>query len=170
MVGGQAANHPRVPRPPMQTHPFEPRLVHPLPQAPVFLGRDAELAELRRSWLAGSSGVLALVGLGGAGKTALAARFLAELIDGGAPRGLFVWSFYQEPDADLFLRQLHDYLARGATAHGAAKGAGLLHLMAEAVSNSAGRLLLVLDGLERVQRQSGQGYGQVDDPLLKAFL
>ena len=100
----------------MQTQQFEPRLVHPLPQAPVFLGRDAELAELRRFWLTGSAGVLALVGLGGAGKTALAARFLAELLASGAPRGLFVWSFYQEPDAGLYLRHLHDYLARGAPA------------------------------------------------------
>ena len=53
---------------------------------------------------------LALVGLGGAGKTALAARFLAGLLGPGAgPRlgGLFVWSFYQEPDAGLFLREFH---------------------------------------------------------------
>src|SRR5262249_493498 len=61
-------------------------------------------------------------------------------------------------------------LPRGDPAPGAARGPGLLHLMAETVGRSADRLLLVLDGLERAQRQSGVGYGQVEDPLLKAFL
>src|SRR5262245_4112297 len=80
--------------------PFTPRLIHPLPAAPDFLGREAELEELRSFFDAGTRGVLGLVGLGGAGKTALAARFLARLLDRTPPKGgLFVWSFYQQPDA-----------------------------------------------------------------------
>ncbi len=90
----------------METHPPEPRVEHPLPPAPDFLGRRAELDALRAFWQGGGGGVLALVGLGGAGKTALAARFLADLLGGRGerPRGLFVWSFYQQPDAGLFLQ------------------------------------------------------------------
>jgi hypothetical protein len=157
----------------METHPPQPRLVHPLPPAPDFLGREAELARLHSFWEAGGRGVLALVGLGGAGKTALAARFLGELLGpGGArrPGGLFVWSFYQEPDAGLFLREVYDYFTGGPGA-GPARGAGLLHLLGDALE-AGGPHLLVLDGLERVQRQAGAGggFGQVEDPLLKGLL
>ena len=53
-----------------------------------------------------------------------------------------------------------------------AKGAGLLHLLREALA-VGGPHLLVLDGLERVQRQEGDGpgaFGQVEDPLLRGLL
>jgi hypothetical protein len=97
------------------THPPAPLLVHPLPPAPHFVGRQAELTELRTLWQARFRGVIALVGLGGAGKTAVAANFLEGLLaPTGTPRpdGLFVWSFYQEPDAGLFLREVYRYFAR----------------------------------------------------------
>lgn len=152
----------------MRTHPPQPRIVHPLPPAPDFLGREAELRELRAFWQ-GGRGVLALVGLGGAGKTALAARFLSGLpqTDGG----LFVWSFYQEPDAGLFLRELFDYFCLDEMVSAPAKGAGLLHLLGDTLQEG-GPHLLVLDGLERVQQQAGTsgGYGQIEDPLLKSLL
>jgi hypothetical protein len=155
----------------MPTHPPEPCLYHRLPPAPRFFGREAEREELSRLWLGGHRGVLALVGLGGAGKTALAARFLEGLLALGGPRpgGLFVWSFYQEPDAGLFLGEATRYFGRPDAAAGA-KGAGLLHLLAEGLC-AGGPHLLVLDGLERVQRQEGgQPFGQVEDPLLRALL
>jgi len=47
----------------MRTHPPEPRIVHPLPSAPDFLGRETELEQLRSFWDDGSRGVLSLVGL-----------------------------------------------------------------------------------------------------------
>jgi hypothetical protein len=74
-------------------HPPIPCVTHSLPPAPGFVGREAELAALRGMWADGFRGVCALVGLGGAGKTALAARFLNGLMgQGGSPRpeGLFV--------------------------------------------------------------------------------
>src|SRR5262249_25070974 len=111
----------------METCPPEPCVVHPLPPAPDFLGRERELKELLAFWDTGSRGVLALVGLGGAGKTALASRFLAELSNPGhvpRPGGLFVWSFYQEPDAGIFLQEAYRYFAGGSLAP-PAKGAGL---------------------------------------------
>jgi hypothetical protein len=158
----------------MSSHFLEPHLVHPLPAAPVFLGRETELEQLHAFWDSDDRGVLSLVGLGGAGKTALAARFLSGLLrpDAGRPSGgLFVWSFYQEPDAGLFLRELLDYLAPMRPATAPAKGVGLLHLLSDALDDG-GRHLLILDGLERVQRQAGAGdnYGQIEDPLLKNLL
>ena len=119
--------------------------------------------------------MIALVGLVGDGKTAIAARFLDELIRGEAltrPAGLFVWSFYQEPDAGHFLQELHRYFADSDQSSTPAKGAGLLHLLRDALE-SGGTHLLVLDGLERVQRQESQVpglFGQIEDPLLKGLL
>jgi hypothetical protein len=150
-------------------------VVHPLPPAPHFVGREAELNELRAAWRAGTAGVLALVGLGGAGKTAVAARFLDEILNPSSqprPAGLFVWSFYQEPDAGRFLEAAYRYFAGGADPALPAKGTGLLHLLKEALA-AGGPYLLVLDGLERVQRpetDGGASYGQLEDPLLKGLL
>jgi hypothetical protein len=150
-------------------------MVHPLPTAPQFVGREPELEALRASWQSGANGVVALIGLGGAGKTAIAARFLDELARCGhpaRPEGLFVWSFYQEPDAGYFLNEAYRYFARGDPAAAPAKGAGLLHLLRDALT-VGGPHLLMLDGLERVQRQEGQGpgaFGQIEDPLLRGLL
>ena len=146
---------------------FRPHLAHPLSPAPHFVGRHDELRLLHDVWRGGFRGVLALVGLGGAGKTAVAARFLGDLLADTPPRGLFVWSFYQEPDAGLFLREATHYF--GGAAPGPAKGAGLLHLLRDALE-TGGPHLLVLDGLERVQRPDGAGYGQIEDVLLRGLL
>jgi hypothetical protein len=113
--------------------------------------------------------------LGGAGKTAVAARFLQELLGSGAapqPDGLFVWSFYQEPDAGLCLQEAYRYFARGDALAVPARGAGLLHLLNETLA-VGGPHLLVLDGLEKVQRPESTStglYGQLEDPLLKGLL
>jgi hypothetical protein len=155
-------------------HPPEPRLVHRLPAAPHFVGRDAELHELRHFWQDGFQGVCALVGLGGAGKTAVAARFLDDLLgsDGRRPEGLFVWSFYQEPDPGLFLREACDYFGREGDATTPARGAGLLHLLRDRLA-LGGPHLLILDGLERVQcpeSSGGHAFGAIEDPLLRGLL
>src|SRR4051794_38212727 len=159
----------------MASHPPAHRIVHPLPPAPQFVGREPELDELRSSCCAPFRGVVALVGLGGAGKTATAARFLEELCRPGhpsRPEGLFVWSFYQEPDAGYFLNETYRYFARDDSPAAPAKGAGLLHLLRDALM-TGGPHLLVLDGLERVQRQEGDDpaqFGQIEDPLLEGLL
>jgi hypothetical protein len=155
--------------------PSEHRVVHPLPRAPQFVGRDAELDALSDLWRSDTRGVVALVGLGGAGKTAIAARFLETLCEGDlAPRpaGLFVWSFYQEPDAGFFLEELHRYFTPAGSPRVPAKGAALIHLLSAALA-TGGANLLVLDGLERVQRGEGHApgaFGQLEDPLLKGLL
>src|SRR5262249_45142178 len=103
----------------------------------------------------------------------VAARFLDDLQhanDHPPPCGLLVWSFYQEPDAGLFLQTTHGYFSGSSATP--ARGMGLLHLLREALS-AGGAHLLVLDGLERVQRQDGDAdarHGQIDDPLLKRLL
>jgi hypothetical protein len=159
----------------MDLHPPDYCAVHPLPSAPQFVGREPELDELWSLWRDGVRGVVALVGLGGAGKTAIAARFLEELCAAEQPlrpAGLFVWSFYQEPDAGYFLKEAYRYFSGPDSSSTPAKGAGLLHLLSGAMTGS-GAALLVLDGLERVQRQESDAtgpFGQIEDPLLKGLL
>lgn len=155
----------------MQKKRPQPGVIHPLPPAPHFVGRETELASLHARWRDGFRGVLALVGLGGAGKTAVVARFLDELGSPDfefPPNRLFVWSFYQEPDSGLFLDEAYRYFAEDAGPLTSAKGGGILHLLHSALA-VGGPHLLVLDGLERVQRQE-DSYGRIEDPLLKGLI
>ena len=148
----------------MGVHPPDHCLVHPLPIAPQFVGREKELDELRALWHDSTPGVVALVGLGGAGKTAIAARFLEELCrpeQARRPAGLFVWSFYQEPDVGYFLQELYQYFGDPTHPRHLQKALGLLHLLREALT-TGGPHLLVLDGLERVQRQENHAAGYLD--------
>ena len=73
--------------------PAAPAAALPLPAVLVrreerpFVGREAELAVLRRRWErtpAGQGGVVVVTGEAGMGKTRLAARFAAEVHGGGA--------------------------------------------------------------------------------------
>ena len=71
-----------------------------------FCGRREELAKLQR-WAADPE--VRLIGVsawGGAGKTALVTQWLTA--HGGARprRGLFAWSFYEEPSADIWAEEL----------------------------------------------------------------
>ncbi len=156
--------------------PPEACIVHDLPAAPEFLGREMEQRELTRFWTEGFEGVVAMVALGGSGKTAVAARVVDSLRSRdaslSAPHGLFVWSFYREPDAGQFLRRAFDYFRVPSSAGAAATGLGLVHLLAAALDNGE-RNLLVLDGLERVQSagdRNADDFGRLEDPLLKTLL
>src|SRR5262249_8366016 len=71
-----------------------------------------------------TGGVLALVGMGGSGKTALLSRFLQELPRSPlsdqsllptsplpVARGCFVWSLYDNPNIESLVRALYEYLS-----------------------------------------------------------
>lgn len=145
-----------------------PCIVHPLPPAPEFVGRERELAALRSFWENRTPGARSLSGLGGAGKTAITARFLDDLLasDEQKPGALFVWSFYVDQDVNAFLEAAYYYFGRGHGAGGS--GVGTYYLLLDALQR-APRPLIVLDGLERVQRarsdKSGH-FGDLTDPLL----
>ena len=75
----------------------QPRSVLPYPPNRVFLGRDAELARLA-DWLARPHAAVAIIGLGGVGKTQLATEFAHQCADDRAawPGGVF-WVAMSSP-------------------------------------------------------------------------
>src|SRR4051794_29380169 len=71
-----------------------------------FFGRATELGQLDGALAGGAASVLALVGPGGQGKTAIVQHWLTRVRDAD---GVFLWSFYRGKDSDLCLRELLAY-------------------------------------------------------------
>lgn len=155
--------------------------VHHLLRARDWQDRP-EFEELCQWWKSGGVGVCALVGIGGAGKTAIAERFL-QVLPGGypehpkvpkdrslpAPARLLVFSFYDAPNPDTFFNTLAAWL-EGRSPDETARLSSYhqtLDLLAK-----AGKCLLVLDGLEKVQDDGARGgvFGRILDGRLRDFV
>jgi GTPase SAR1 family protein len=118
-------------------------------------------------------GVCALVGMGGAGKTAIADRFLNELLDdtnptrqrGSPPHSIFVYSFYDDDKPENFFRHLQIWL-EGTSSPTKEKSA--TQLMFDIQQHQG---LLILDGLEKVQESGARGgFGRLTSPSLRDLL
>jgi hypothetical protein len=145
---------------------WSPRYAHALQPAPAFAGRQRVLAELAAWWTDPGSPdrLIALVAPGGTGKTAIVERHLRAA--GHPPAGLFVWSFYEDPDVDHFLREAASYLlGRPVEVAGAAEA------LKDGLRGEQPHVL-VLDGLERIQHDAGAGRvrGELEDPRLRTLL
>jgi len=143
--------------------PLSPCIVHPLPPAPTFLGRVNELRALHEFVAGERPGLLAMVGIGGAGKTAIVQKLLDELLADpqGWPDGLFVWSFYVSQDVNAFLETAYQYFSRGEAVH--ASGPANYFNLINILERNPGRPLIVIDGLERVQRPQSDAFGAFGD-------
>jgi tetratricopeptide (TPR) repeat protein len=155
--------------------------IHPLLRARDWQDRP-EFGELLQWWKDGGVGVCALVGIGGAGKTAIAERFL-QVLPGGypehprvskdhtlvAPTRLMVFSFYDAPNPDAFFNKVASWL-EGRSADDQTRTLSYHQVLELLVS--AGRCLLVLDGLEKVQDDGSRGgaFGQIMDGRLRDFV
>jgi predicted ATPase/DNA-binding CsgD family transcriptional regulator len=118
-----------------------PKPLHNLPvQVSSFIGRDAELAEVRR--LVSGARLVTLTGAGGAGKTRLALQVAAALADG---RGDGVWFVDLAPlgDPDLVAVTIADVLGVQQE-----PGRPVLDTVAEAVGGRS--LLMLLDNCEHL--------------------
>ena len=143
------------------------RIVHALQPAPHFHGREA-LVKALREWVADPASpdrVWSLVAAGGTGKTAIIERVVREMQAGGA--NVLVWSFYERPEADAFLRECNQlFLGEEDGPAG-----GRLERLERGLRDGRPHLI-VLDGLERVQEDAGSGRvrGELSDQTLKLLL
>jgi hypothetical protein len=129
-----------------------------------FFGRSAELALINTAVAGGEPSVVALVGPGGQGKTAIVQHWLESLVTHPQrPDGVFLWSFYRGKDADLCLREMVAYAV------------GLDRLPDVAASYAVDQLLqilarerwaVVLDGTEVAQYDAGPWRGRFVHPEL----
>lgn len=149
------------------------RIVHALQPAPHFSGRD-DLVQTLSTWvddIASPDRVQALVAAGGTGKTAIAERVVHLLQRRWPPPGagsVLVWSFYEKPDADAFVRECAQlFLGEPDDA----PAGGRLERLQRGLRDGRPHLI-VLDGLERVQAETGVGRvrGELEDHTLKLLL
>lgn len=150
---------------------WKPLFCHALQPAQYFRGRQAKLQELK-DWLQAPvtpDRVVSLVAAGGTGKTALVHEALEQALHQGTlsdRAGVFVWSFYEDPHTDAFLRAAYLYFT-GET--GAPTG-GMLERLQLALSGDAPHIL-ILDGLERVQSEGEpRRRGELEDLQLKRLV
>ena len=154
------------------------RFVHPLLRARNYQERP-EFDQLCRWWHSNKAGVCALVGIGGAGKTGLADRFI-RVLPGVTPEhpdlpkdstlpsppGLFVFSFYVAPSADTFFDELGSWLRYYNNLPTDPKFSALQ--IFELLGKSA-ECLIILDGFEKLQNDGArdQFAGGIEDSRLK---
>jgi transcriptional regulator with XRE-family HTH domain len=148
-----------------------------------FVGRKPLLANLHSFLETDQSGVFTLQGLGGCGKSATLAKFLSDLgvFSHNSPsadiKATFVWAFYENTDIETLFAILIDYLAP-LFARGVSQAPNTDQflsplLLGEMLAKSHAKVLIVFDGLERVQDNTGQVsplHGPVRNPVLKSFL
>ena len=146
--------------------------VHTLLRARDWQHRP-QFDEVCQWWRGGGRGVCALVGMGGAGKTAVAERFLYELQAGNSqrdpplpePHSVFVYSFYNDDKPENFFRHLQMWL-EGTPRPDTVLAIGPMMFL---VQQRQG--LIVLDGLEKVQDSGARGgFGKLQSENLRVFL
>ena len=134
--------------------PIPPAYYPIYPMHENFTGRKQE-REILTNWLRKDSHpVLALIAMGGMGKTALAWYWLTEDIRGSdeQPRKILWWSFYDsEAGFDRFLRKAIEYFSDDEVEWNTlASTRDKMEFLYEILSKN--RYLLMLDGVERVLR------------------
>ena len=133
-----------------------------------FTGREEELSRLDR-WAADRE--VRLIGVtawGGAGKTALVNEWLRGQHQPRPVRGIFGWSFYEDPSAEKWANELLAW----ATENFDFNPGNIRRLSARVLELIRQiPLLLVLDGLEGIQEVPSQhDFGHFLDGLLRAVL
>ncbi len=152
----------------MSASPRPPRIHHCTSEPYRFFGRTAELALLQAALDEGEASVLALLGPGGQGKTAIVQHWIESIeTSPRPPDGIFLWSFYRAKDADLCLRELYAYAERLAEPPDVSATYCVDHLMSVLRRE---RWAIILDGTEVVQHDTGPWFGRFVHPELGRLL
>ena len=133
-----------------------------------FTGREDELARLERWATDPEVRLIGVTAWGGAGKTALVTQWLRGQHQPRSVRGIFGWSFYENPSAESWANELLAWAAETFDYH-----PGKARRLSVRVLELARQipLLLVLDGLETTQQVPSQhDFGRFLDGLLRAVL
>lgn len=162
---------------------LNPRVVGSIPtDIRFFTGRKALLSSLSKFLRADGSGVCTLLGMGGCGKSALLKKFgqveaLFSVPNKKSPQdALFSWSFYQDENLDHFFTELQDYVAplvKASNQHKELTPSSNPLILPDLIKQSGKRVVLFLDGLERVVAERYTEHakeGSVSTPALKALL
>ena len=164
-----------------------PAIHHCTPYPTRFFGRAAELALLDRALAGDDPSVIAMIGPGGQGKTAIVQHWLERLqiadrkLQIAKPPGdnlqsaicnlqlncVFLWSFYRGKDSDLCLREMLAY-AEGLDRPPEASASWCVDKLVEILRRE--RWALVLDGAEVVQHEQGAWFGRFLHPELGRLL
>jgi hypothetical protein len=149
--------------------PSRPFCIHHCTSLPYrFFGRHAELGVLRQALHDQDLTLVALVGQGGQGKTAIVQHWLEELATTpAAVEGVFLWSFYRGRSADLCLRELYAYAA-GLQQPGELSASYCVDRLLPILRRE--RWAIILDGAEIVQHHSGPWLGRFVHPELGRLL
>lgn len=138
----------------------------------AWVGRDALLDAIGVDWGKPSSRIVALLGVGGSGKSALARRWVDQILGGpldARPEGVFWWSFRTNPSVDEFFEAGLTYVTGGSLdPHSCAGSNAQAHLIAGMLMGH--RHLFILDGIEAVQEGPGDRYGLLSNADLRQFL
>ena len=127
-----------------------------------FFGRRGELQLLDGAVAGGSPSVVAFIGPGGQGKTAIVQHWLRSRSEPGID-GVFLWSFYRGKDSDECLRALFAY-AEGLPGPSDVAASFCVDRLIPLLRRE--RWAIVLDGAEVVQHEHGAWRGRFTHPEL----
>lgn len=142
-----------------------PPAIHHCTSLPLqFFGRSTELALLDEALDGGAASVVAFVGPGGQGKTAIVQHWLQSRASAIAGvDGLFLWSFYRGKDSDICLRELFAY-AEGFASPPEVSASFCVDRLVPRLRRE--RWAIVFDGAEVVQHEQGAWRGRFLHPEL----
>ncbi|MDI6793341.1 MAG: SIR2 family protein [bacterium] len=142
---------------PLQVSPIVQRLADAYIHQPTndenYKGRQADFATLNRWAMDPTTRTIAVCGIGGQGKTAMAGQWLKqERAQDSARMPVFYWSFYEDMDVEKFLQEAVRFIAPAIKMQ-TRKGEEIdaLGLILGAIQKM--RILMALDGLEVMQQE-----------------